>query len=171
MRSLAQKQRIVFTTWGSFGDLHPHMALALELQERGYQSVIATSLLYREKVEAAGIHFHPVRPDIPPLDAESSAEIIRRASHARNGPSYLFATPFRIYAEPTLITSCRDRGRRGDLLSRTSTITASLERKRRQVASHRPFPNCVYFGVRSATLHSAALRSRSRTSYDSTSSL
>ncbi|HVG21334.1 MAG TPA: glycosyltransferase [Blastocatellia bacterium] len=84
------RKRVVFTTWGSFGDLHPHMALALELQERGYHSVIATSPLYREKVEAEGIAFHPVRPDLPPPDAETSAEMIRRVSHGRGGPGYLF---------------------------------------------------------------------------------
>ena len=83
-------KRVVFTTWGSFGDLHPFMALALELRERGYVSVIATSPLYREKVEAEGIGFYPVRPDLPPPDAEVSADIIRRVSNARWGPSYLF---------------------------------------------------------------------------------
>ena len=90
MSLFSTKKRVVFTTWGSFGDLHPFMALALELQERGYISVIATSPLYREKVEAEGISFHPVRPDLPPPDAETSAEIIRRVSNARWGPSYLF---------------------------------------------------------------------------------
>lgn len=83
-------KRVVFTTWGSFGDLHPFMALALELQQRGYISVIATSPLYREKVEAEGIGFSPVRPDLPSPDAETSAEIIRRVSNARWGPGYLF---------------------------------------------------------------------------------
>jgi rhamnosyltransferase subunit B len=90
MSQFGIKKRVVFSTWGSFGDLHPFMALALELQERGYQSVIATSPLYREKVEAEGIAFHPVRPDLPPPDAAYSAEIIRRVSSARWGPSYLF---------------------------------------------------------------------------------
>ena len=90
MAQFGAKKRVVFTTWGSFGDLHPFMALALELQERGYISVIATSPLYREKVEAAGLAFHPVRPDLPPPDAESSSEIIRRVSNARWGSSYLF---------------------------------------------------------------------------------
>src|SRR5438270_2520210 len=66
------------------------MALALELQERGYISVIATSPLYGEKVEAEGIPFHPARPELPPPDAADSAEIIRRVSHGRRGPSYLF---------------------------------------------------------------------------------
>src|SRR5918912_616184 len=90
MSPFGTKKRVVFTTWGSFGDLHPHMALALELQERGYISVIATSPLYCEKVEAEGIAFHPVRPDLAPPDSETSAEIIRRVSHRRAGPSYLF---------------------------------------------------------------------------------
>jgi MGT family glycosyltransferase len=90
MSQVGIKKRVVFSTWGSFGDLHPFMALALELQERGYQSVIATSPLYCEKVEAEGIAFHPVRPDLPPPDGANSAEIIRRVSNARWGPSYLF---------------------------------------------------------------------------------
>jgi UDP:flavonoid glycosyltransferase YjiC (YdhE family) len=90
MSQLRTTKRVVFTTWGSFGDLHPFMALALELQERGYVSVIATSQIYRDKVEAERLGFHPVRPDIPPMDAETSADIIRRVSHARWGPGYLF---------------------------------------------------------------------------------
>lgn len=84
------KKRVVFTTWGSFGDLHPYMALALELQERGHHSVIATSPFYREKVKAAGIAFHPIRPDLPPPASETAAEIIRRVSNSRWGPGYLF---------------------------------------------------------------------------------
>jgi len=83
-------KRVVFTTWGSFGDVHPFMALALELQARGYDSVIATSPIYREKVEAQGLGFRPVRPDLPPPDADTTADIIRRVSNARWGPSYLF---------------------------------------------------------------------------------
>ena len=90
MSQLIPKKRVVFTTWGSFGDLHPFMALALELQRRGHVSVIATSPVYREKVEAEGIAFCPVRPDIPPLDAEASADVIRHVSNARRGPGYLF---------------------------------------------------------------------------------
>ena len=81
---------MVFTTWGSFGDLHPFVALALELQARGYDSVIATAPLYRDKIEAEGIGFYPVRPDLPPPDSDASAELIRRVSNARWGPGYLF---------------------------------------------------------------------------------
>ena len=87
---MSVKKRVVFTTWGSFGDLHPFLALALELKERGYQPVIATSSLYREKVEGEGLAFLPVRPDLPPPDSDLSAEITRRVSNTRWGPGYLF---------------------------------------------------------------------------------
>src|SRR4030095_14284085 len=56
-------KRIVLTTHGTLGDLHPYLAIALELRARGHQPVIATSEYYRQKVEAAGLEFHPLRPD------------------------------------------------------------------------------------------------------------
>src|SRR5688572_22062453 len=83
-------KKVVFTTWGSFGDLHPYMALARELQVRGHHCAIATSPIYREKVEAAGLDFRPVRPDLPPPDSELAGEMIRELSHWRRGPEYLF---------------------------------------------------------------------------------
>jgi rhamnosyltransferase subunit B len=64
------RRRIVLTTFGSLGDLHPYFALALGLQARGHEAVIATSAYYRDKVERAGIGFRPVRPDFPDLEAQ-----------------------------------------------------------------------------------------------------
>jgi UDP:flavonoid glycosyltransferase YjiC (YdhE family) len=57
-------KRIVLATIGSYGDIHPYMAIAMELRARGHQPVIATSELYREKLEAAGLEFAPMRPHI-----------------------------------------------------------------------------------------------------------
>lgn len=83
-------KRVVIATWGSFGDLHPYMALALELKARGHRAVIAAAPYYREKIEAAGINFHPMRPDLPPPDSKESDEIIHRATDMREGPRYVF---------------------------------------------------------------------------------
>jgi UDP:flavonoid glycosyltransferase YjiC (YdhE family) len=55
--------RVVLTTFGSLGDLHPYLAIGLELRSRGHDVVIATSNYYREKIEALGLGFHAVRPD------------------------------------------------------------------------------------------------------------
>src|SRR5438477_437703 len=68
----------------------PLLLMALPDRSHPPPLEIAASPLYREKVEAEVISFHPVRPDLPPPDAANSAEIIRRVSNARWGPSYLF---------------------------------------------------------------------------------
>jgi rhamnosyltransferase subunit B len=56
--------KVLIATAGSYGDLHPYIAIAHALQERGAEPTIATSPYYKEKVEAHGIAFHPVRPDL-----------------------------------------------------------------------------------------------------------
>ena len=56
-------KRILVTTFGSYGDLHPYITLARALQARGHEVTLATSASYRGRVEAAGIAFHAVRPD------------------------------------------------------------------------------------------------------------
>jgi rhamnosyltransferase subunit B len=57
--------KIVLSTFGSFGDVHPYVAVALELKARGHHPVIATSEIYREKMDAVGLELHPVRPSMP----------------------------------------------------------------------------------------------------------
>src|SRR5262245_62980694 len=61
---------IVLATHGTLGDLHPYLAVALELRARGHHPVIATSEYYRQKIEATGLAFHPLRPDITFDDKE-----------------------------------------------------------------------------------------------------
>jgi UDP:flavonoid glycosyltransferase YjiC (YdhE family) len=59
------RRRIVLATFGSLGDLHPYIAIALGLKARGHDAILATSAKYREKIESLGIEFKAVRPDIP----------------------------------------------------------------------------------------------------------
>jgi len=59
----------VLATFGTHGDLHPFLALALALRERGADAVLAAGEVYRDKVEAEGIAFFPMRPDIEAVAA------------------------------------------------------------------------------------------------------
>jgi rhamnosyltransferase subunit B len=77
------RRRIVLTTFGSLGDLHPYIAVALGLQARGHEAVIATSGYYRQKIEALGIGFRALRPDHP--DPEGNADLMRRIMDRRKG--------------------------------------------------------------------------------------
>jgi rhamnosyltransferase subunit B len=76
-------RRIVLTTFGSLGDLHPYIAVALGLQALGHEAVIATSGYYRQKVEGLGLGFRAVRPDHPDLDGNT--DLIRRVMDRRKG--------------------------------------------------------------------------------------
>ncbi|WP_435007285.1 glycosyltransferase [Tundrisphaera lichenicola] len=76
--------RVVLFSFGSLGDLHPYLAVALGLKARGIEAIIATSAIYREKVEKLGLGFRPIRPDAPPPG--EMAELMKRIMDLRNGP-------------------------------------------------------------------------------------
>jgi rhamnosyltransferase subunit B len=78
--------RIVITTIGSLGDLHPKIAIALELQKRGHDVVFATHQEYQSKVEALGLEFHRLRPDNPMLNSPQEAA---RMMDLRTGSKYV----------------------------------------------------------------------------------
>ena len=56
--------RILLTTFGSLGDLFPYLALGRELHQRNHIVTVATSAAHGPHVQAAGLRFHTVRPDV-----------------------------------------------------------------------------------------------------------
>jgi UDP:flavonoid glycosyltransferase YjiC (YdhE family) len=78
---------VVLATFGSLGDLHPFMAVALRLRERGFEPVVASAEYYRAKVEAAGLTFAPMRPDFEDIERDlgiNAAQGIRRMIEGNN---------------------------------------------------------------------------------------
>jgi hypothetical protein len=74
-----RKKRIVLTSFGSLGDRHPYIAVALGLQNRGHDNFISTSEYYPQKIEALGLDFHAVRPDLPyPPDLDFMHHVMDR---------------------------------------------------------------------------------------------
>ncbi len=74
--------RVVFTTWGSLGDLHPDLALAVELKRRGHDPIVASVPVWRINVEQDGMEFRPIRPDVK-LGDPQSRELVRRVRRAQ----------------------------------------------------------------------------------------
>jgi UDP:flavonoid glycosyltransferase YjiC (YdhE family) len=68
------------------GDLHPCLALALDLQRRGDRVTVASTEFYRSKVEGLGVGFLPLRPDWSPTDTD----LIRQCEDLKRGPEVLF---------------------------------------------------------------------------------
>jgi rhamnosyltransferase subunit B len=82
MRPSPGSRRIVLTALGSLGDLHPYVAIALGLQARGHDVILATSECYRRKIEALGLGFRAVRPD---SDWVTDPDVMRRLMDPRTG--------------------------------------------------------------------------------------
>jgi rhamnosyltransferase subunit B len=74
--------RIVLATFGSLGDIHPVIALGLELQRRGHHASIVTSEYHRDRILATGLGFHFSAPDLRPDDKA----LIRATMDERRGP-------------------------------------------------------------------------------------
>lgn len=84
-------KRIVLSTFGSFGDVHPYVALALELKRRGHRPVIATSEIYREKTDAVGLELHAIPPDLPSYERpDEISRMVSALMDARKGSERVF---------------------------------------------------------------------------------
>ncbi len=74
-------KRVVITSWGSFGDVNPYLGLALGLRARGHRPRLVVPAWYRPYVEAEGIDFHPLRPDVDP----TRGDVVRRIMEPKRG--------------------------------------------------------------------------------------
>jgi UDP:flavonoid glycosyltransferase YjiC (YdhE family) len=79
--------RLLLTTFGSYGDLHPYLAMAQAFRSAGHEVVLATHSDYQEFVERAGAEFVALRPSL--ADAGPEEEWTKRANHPRNGSEYI----------------------------------------------------------------------------------
>lgn len=77
--------RIVLTCWGSYGDLFPYLGLAHRLKSMGHTPVVTTCAFHREMVEAEGLSFEPLRPDVFPDDTA----LLERVMDPKRGPEIL----------------------------------------------------------------------------------
>ena len=58
--------RVILSNIGTFGDINPLIAIALELKRRGHVPVMAVPAVFEGKIRPLGLEFHAVRPDIDP---------------------------------------------------------------------------------------------------------
>lgn len=78
--------RIVVTTLGTLGDLHPPIALALELRQRGHDIVFVTHQVYQSKLEGLGFEFHQMRTD---FTAMNDPQEMARMMALKTGQEYM----------------------------------------------------------------------------------
>jgi rhamnosyltransferase subunit B len=85
---MASMRHILIATFGSLGDLHPFIALALELRSRSHLVTFCSSELYRAKIEGLNFPFYPLRPDVAP-DSPEMMQWSKDIMDAQRGPERL----------------------------------------------------------------------------------
>lgn len=73
---MVSRKRIVLATYGSLGDLHPLIAVALELRDRGHDVIFAANASHEERVTRHGFAFHLLRPHVAPDDPVAIAYLM-----------------------------------------------------------------------------------------------
>jgi UDP:flavonoid glycosyltransferase YjiC (YdhE family) len=77
---------IVLATFGSLGDLHPHLAIGIGLRQRGHRVTLAACESYRDKIVGEGLNFQRLRPDFGAVAA--STRMIERAFDPHKGGEF-----------------------------------------------------------------------------------
>ena len=106
--------RIVLSNIGTFGDINPLIAIALELKKRGHVPVMAVPAVFEPKIVPLGLEFHAVRPDIDPnntLMAEMVYDV--RKGTERGLREFLFPALRETYAD---LLDAATKPERADLL-------------------------------------------------------
>lgn len=68
--------RIVLSTWGSLGDLHPLIPVALGLRSRGHEVVFVTNASHEERITGLGFGFRSIRPHVAADDKRMIAYLL-----------------------------------------------------------------------------------------------
>jgi len=82
-------KKVVLATFGTHGDVNPFIAVARRLQELGIDPVIASWPDYQEKVSAAGIAFHSVRPSLAQMRADLKLDERAMMERAMADPAFV----------------------------------------------------------------------------------
>ncbi len=77
--------RLVFATFGTFGDVNPLIGLGSELIRRGHTVTLAAPEMFRRQAAAGGLAFRPVRPEQDPEDAAMIAMVYDRKHGTERG--------------------------------------------------------------------------------------
>jgi UDP:flavonoid glycosyltransferase YjiC (YdhE family) len=116
----------VLATTGSLGDLHPFMAVALAVRERGFDPVIASYAEYGEKVRAEGIEFQAVRPSLADLERDLGADARQITERLLQDPELLFRGLIFPYLKPAYEDLMQVSAQASAIMTSSLAISARL---------------------------------------------
>lgn len=105
--------RAVLTTFGSYQDVAPILALAAELRRAGHQPMLALSPNFADWARAEGIEFAPLGPAISPQIRESMAGLLQNKKPPEDARYFLETV---LPLVPEIYQSLREICRNADVL-------------------------------------------------------
>jgi len=132
-------------TIGSLGDLHPYIALALEMRKRYIEPVIATSNTYRERIESLNIEFQEIRPAMPEPGTPEYLKMHDGVMDPNRGAEYLFKRIL-VPAVRDMYTDLREAIYGADASDRSGWTTGRTE-DRHSVGFYRAGAGIAVLGV------------------------
>lgn len=89
--------RLLIVTIGSAGDIHPFIAIGIEMLSRGHQVAILANPHFKARIESAGLSFRPLGTEQDYLAVLHDPHLI----HARRSPALVIRTLIADAARPT----------------------------------------------------------------------
>ncbi len=120
--------KIVLATFGSLGDLHPKIALGLELKRRGHNVSIAAMAFYREKIESLGLGFTMMAPHMDPQVEGRSPELMNpRTGSEKIIRDIIFGNLRAMYRDLVVATDGADLLITGELIYAADAIAETTD--------------------------------------------
>ena len=94
--------RVLVSTLGSLGDLHPYLAVGRELAARGHAVTLGTHALYEERIRGEGLGFLAVPPDL--TDFGDPVDMMAKAMNGPDGSRYVIEKLVLPYVEAAYAT-------------------------------------------------------------------
>ena len=102
-------RHVVLAALGSLGDLHPAMAVAIELRSRGHRVTLVSHEMYRARVEGEGLGFAALPPNL--ADLGDLSETMRKAMEGADASRYVirrFVLPYMEATYDAIMAASRD---------------------------------------------------------------
>jgi UDP:flavonoid glycosyltransferase YjiC (YdhE family) len=123
--------RVVLSTLGSLGDLHPYIAVARALKARGADPVLATVPEYRTDVEREGVGFAPLGPGFAPFG--DYRKLLEKVFDPRRGVEFIWREMVIPYLRATYDDLMAATERADLLVSHPLTVTMPLVAEKRRL--------------------------------------
>lgn len=121
---LPKVRKVLLTTFGSYGDLHPYLAMARALKSRGDEVSIATHPEYRDQVERLGVRFVPMKPGFEELGPDD--EWAAKANHSIHGSEFIIRVLIMPYLEASYETIKSEAATHDLIISHVLTFAAPI---------------------------------------------